>query len=519
MTSSQRIVLNTTVSYAQSVFGVGLALFSSRWILIALGQVDFGIFSVVGSLIVFVVFLNSLMGGSASRYFAYSIGQGDTGDINRWFNTSLSMHLCLATCLVLVGWPIGEHLVAHWLNIPNDRVYTSICVFRISLLATFFGMVMVPFTAMFTAKQHIAELAAWGVIQSILVCIFAKFLTFATGDRMLIYAVGMAAIPTFVQVIQTGRAIFIFAECEVNWRHWFDKSRLKRIFSFAAWNLIGGLGAMLRNQGSAILLNIYFGPKVNAAYSIANQVSVQTNQLAASMMGALTPEITSSEGRGDRVRMLSLSLRASKLGTILVLLFTVPLMAEMEYVLKLWLQNPPDHTALFCRLILSTFLIDRLTMGYMVAVNAHGRISGYQATLGTILVLTLPLAWLFLKTGHAPTSVGVAFIITMIGCSLGRVLWVKRLFGVLIIQWVTGVIVPCFIVAAASSIGALAIRLLLLESFGRLVLITAACIISSLLSAWFFALDGEERKFAKHNYKCLTIKLHKMFVLRTGEPH
>lgn len=493
MNSSHRIIFNTAATYTRSLLAIGLALFSSRWILNALGQTDFGLFSVVGSLIVFINFLNSVMASSASRYFAYVIGQGDSEEVKRWFNAAFSIHLFLAAGLTVSGWPIGEHVIANYLTIPADRVQTCLWVFRISLAATFFGMVSVPFIAMFTAKQQIYEIASWGMIHSLLTFILAFVLTKASGDRLVFYACGMAIILVFIQACQIYRAVFLFNECKVKRCYWFDQKRLKEIFSFAIWSLIGSLGALLRNQGSAILLNIYFGPKVNAAYGIANQVSSQTNQLSAAMMSAFYPEITSREGRGDRERMLSLSLQSTKFAAILILLFAIPLMAEMEYVLKLWLRQPPEYTATFCKLILTTFFIDRLTSGYMLAVNAHGKIAAYQATLGTSLVLTLPLAWLFLSLGKPPTSVGVAFIITMAVCSLGRVLWVQRLFGVPASKWLRSVLVPCGFVATAASLSTLLSGCLLSQSFSRLVLTTVACVVVTLIASWLWALNEPER--------------------------
>jgi O-antigen/teichoic acid export membrane protein len=506
MNPSQRIVLNTAATYARSLLAVALALLSSRWVLNALGQTDFGIFSVVGSLIVFIEFLNSVMAASAGRHFAFAIGQGNYAEVNRWFNAALSIHLCFALVLTLIGWPIGEYLIAKVLTIPADRIPVCLGVFHVSLISAFVSMLAIPFVAMFTAKQHIAELAVWGLLETILVFILSWFLMLASGDRLMFYAVGMVAILVFIQVAQIIRAVAVFCECNINVNQWFDKRRLREIFSFAGWNLIGGLGATLRNQGSAILLNLFFGPRINAAYGIANQVSSKTNQLAGAMMGAFMPEITSSEGRGDRRRMLALSLQACKFGTVLVIIFAIPLMVEIDYVLKLWLVEPPLHTALFCQLILCSFLIDRLSAGYMLAVNAHGRIAAYQATLGTILVFTLPLAWLFLKLGFAPTSVGVAFIITMAICSLGRVLWARHLFRIPVKIWLVSVFMPCLIVAVVAALGAIAPSLILQSSFIRFSLATSISIVATLLTAWFIALDLRERTFIVENKRRLLSK-------------
>ncbi|MCE5187392.1 MAG: oligosaccharide flippase family protein [Planctomycetaceae bacterium] len=503
MNPSQRIVLNTIATYTRSVLGAGLMLFSQRWAYKALGGVDFGLFNLLGSIIVFITFLNSVMAGSAARHYAFSMDREEGAEVNRWFNAALSMHLVFAAVLVLAGWRIGEYVITRYLTIPPERLAASLWVFRISLISAFFSMLSIPFVAMFTAKQRITDLAVWNMLYSILVFVLAWILRYVPGDRLKFYAFGMVSIVVFTQLAQILWALAAFRECRICYRQWFDKSRLKEILSFAGWTLFGNSGMLLRNQGSAILLNIYFGPAMNAAYGIANQVSTQTNQLAAAMIGAFSPEITTSEGRGDRKRMLSLSQRASKLGTLLVLIFTVPLMAEMEYVLKLWLGNPPPYCAMFCWYILATFIIDRLTVGNMLSVIAYGRIAAYQATVGASLVLTLPLAWIFLALGSPPVSVGIAFVVMMIAVSMGRVLWVRRLFGVQIHQWISAVVLPCGIVAFTSTVAALLPRLLLPISFGRLVSAVLLSVTASLLTGWFWALDHEERQFFQQNLRHL----------------
>lgn len=507
MNASQRLVLNTIATYGRSVFALGLALFSSRWVLNSLGQTDYGLFSLVGSVIVFITFLNGVMAGSVSRYLAYSIGQGDPGEVTHWFNTALCLHLCFAFTLVLTGWPIGEYVIAHVFSIPPDRIPASLWVFRVSLVSAFASMVSIPFVAMFRAHQNITEISAWGIFQSVLSFTLAYSLTLVSGDRLLFYACGMVAIIVFIQAVMIVRAFTIFRECRIATRQWFDIRRFRNIFSFAIWNLIGGAGVTFRNQGSAILLNLYFGPGVNAAFGIAKQVSAQTNQLSAAMLGAFSPEVTACEGRGDRQRMLNLSHRACKYGTILIMLFAIPLIAEMDYVLKLWLRTPPPYTALFCQWILGGFLVDRLTTGYMIAVNARGKIAAYQATVGISLLLTFPLAWLFLWLGYAPTSVGVAFVITSVVCTLGRVLWLRRLFGEPVGRWIKTVVLPCMIVGAVAALAAWAPRWLMSPSFARLVCATALSIATALLATWLIAFDASEQSFFRQNSRRFLYKI------------
>jgi O-antigen/teichoic acid export membrane protein len=441
------------------------------------------------------------MSASAARHFAYSIGQGDTEVVNQWFNSAFSIHLIMPIALILTGWPIGEYCISNVLTIPSDRIVSCLWVFRISLVSAFFSMITIPFSAMFTAKQHITELAVWGILQSIMTFVFAFLLTHLSGDRLIFYAMGMVAISVCFQTSQSLRALFIFSECRLRYSQWFNAERFKKIISFALWSLFGNSAGLLRNQGVIILLNLYFGPKVNSAYGISSVVSAQTGMLSNSMLGSFSPEIVASEGKGDRTRMIDLSIGACKLGTLLVMFFAIPLMVEMDYVLKLWLQDPPPYTATFCQLMLIMFMIDQLTVGYMVAVSAHGRIAAYQATLGTLAYMNLPLAWLFLKFGYTPTSVVVAFIITSVILSLGRVFWGRRLLGMSVNRWLTDVVLPCTVVATISTFAALASVWWLQPSFSRLVLEVVVSVTVTALASWFFALDYRERTFILQNIR------------------
>jgi len=510
MNTSKKIALNTTATYARSVISAGLALFSSRWVLNALGQTDFGLFSVVGSIILFITFLNTVLSNSAARYYAHSIGQGDVSVVRKWFNAALSIHCALAAILILFGWPTGEYIISKFLTIPVERIPACLWVFRLSLVSAFFSMISVPCIAMFTAKQRIAELAVWNMCISFMTFSLAWYLLRVQGDKLLFYAGGMVGIIVCIRSVQIIRAITGFSECRISLHEWFTISRVKEIASFAGWNLVGNTAALLRNQGSAILLNLNFGSTANAAYSIANQVSAQTSQLALALIRALSPEITTREGRGERQRMLSLAFRASKFGTILALLFAVPLIVEMEYVLKIWLVQPPEHTAILCQLILTTFIIDKLSTGNLLAVRAYGKIAAYQATVGGCLILTLPLAWLFLKLGAQPGSVGVAFIITASAATAGRVLWTRHFFHVTFTQWIKSVLVPCGIVGMASLLTAITPYYLLPQSFARLLCVLTGGILAALLTSWFFAFNRMERDFFYKNFQNFLAKIKQL---------
>lgn len=504
MTSSHRIILNTLATYGRTVFAMALGLFSSRWVLQSLGSVDYGLMAIVGGLILFVTFLNGIMAGSCSRFFALSVGSGDSIETNKWFNTALSIHTVLPAILILAGWPAGEWAIGEFLNIPLERLVTARWVFRFSLISAFCGMCSAPYMAMYIAKQNIAELSLWGIANTITNFCFVYWLTTYKGDAWLVYAGWTVGISILFGTGQAFRAHLIFPECRVSFPRWYERKRLRQVFIFSGWQLFGGVGAILRNQGIAILLNKYFSPvtfpQVNASYSIGNAVSGYTQTLSNAFLGALAPEITACEGRGDRQRMLHQSNRASKFGTYLVILLAIPVFLEGDVLLQLWLKTTPTYARTFCVFTLSYFLIDNLTYGQMIAVSARGKIAGYQMMLGAFIILTLPLAWLFLALGYNPTSVGWAFIITTGLLSSGRVIWAKYLVGASPRNWVKSVLIPCLtVVLLGLALGKgsmlLASRLGVPAGFLRLCLTTTTTTLSSLLLGWVVIMDETERRF------------------------
>jgi O-antigen/teichoic acid export membrane protein len=512
MTGAQRIVFNALASFSRSVFGMALGLFSSRWLLQALGPVDYGLMGVVGSLIMFITFFSHITAGASARFFAYSIGSGDLEETRRWFNTSLSLHVAIPLAVILVGLTLGEYAIVHYVNIPADRLWTARWVFRFSLVSAIWSMCATPYLGMYTAKQRIAERSIWDVVVSVANFFFYYGLTRYRGDKWLLCSAGIVLISVSVGVIQVVRAHLKFPECRIHFPYWWQRRRMRAVFAYSGWTVFGALGGLFRGQGTAILLNRYFNPlqhpQVNAAYGIGNQVTAYTQVMSSSLMNAFSPEITALEGRGERERMLRQSLRASRFATFLILLLAMPLMIETDYLLQLWLREPPPLAAIFCRLILAVCLIDNLTVGQMVAVAAKGQIAVYQVVLGTLLILTLPIAWGLLHLGLPPQSIGVAFIATVTLCSAGRVLGAMWLLDASPRKWLRGVLMPCLGVVLVSGFAGLIVKQLLGDAgLVRLVLVIAATSVMSLSLGWWLVLDLPAKSFViVHLRKILRIK-------------
>ena len=391
MNANKRIAINAIATYSRTILGMVLGLFSSRWVLSSLGEVDYGLMGVVGSLIVFITFLNTVASGACARFFAYSIGTKDSEDLIRWFNVGVSVHLSLAIILVIIGWPLGEWVIDHYLNIPADRLITAHWVFRFSMVAAFWTMFSTPYVAMYTATQNIAELTFWEVLTILSNFGFVYWLTTYQGDAWLVYAGFTVLLSVLIGLCKVLRAKFIFAGCHIKLEYWGDWKRIRQMFSYAGWTLFGNLGYLARTQLPAVLLNKYFPPMkyqyVNASYQIGNVLASYTQSLSSSLMGAFSPQIATLAGADDKKGMVMTAFRASKFGTFLMLVFAVPLALEADYLLVLWLKNPPQLAGTFCRLVLLQMVLDNLTFGHMSGIMASGRIKWYQITTGSLCIL------------------------------------------------------------------------------------------------------------------------------------
>ena len=437
MSPNRRIILNTLATYGRSVVGVCLGLFSARWVLEALGQSDFGLYGVVGGMLFFVTFVTAVLAGAVSRFYAYSIGHGSTisstdatDDLSRWFNTAFSIHLVLPVLLFAIGYPFGVYAVKNWLVMPSERLGACIWVLRISLVTAFVSMITVPYISMYTAKQLITELALWGLIQVLALFLGAFFLLTASGDRLICYALMTMTISCSISIAQTIRAYCRFPVCRLSMRKMFDTTRLKQLFAYTGWSFLGGLGFVIRGQGVAWLVNVLFGPQFNASYSVGNQVSAQTASFSSALVNALSPAVTANEGAGERGRLIKLVLNGSKFGGLLVLLFGLPLIVEIDNVLDLWLRTPPPAAAGFCVAMVVTFILRQCTMGHMSAIHATGKIGATQTFDAIGMMSVILIAYIFFRLDFGFASIGYAFVVAELICCAGRLYYAQKLVAV-----------------------------------------------------------------------------------------
>lgn len=479
----------------------------------ALGEVDYGLMGVVGGMVVYISYLNGLLSSAIGRFYALSVGKQKTDPIlgleegRMWFTTAVVIQTIIPIVLIVMGYPLGEYAVTHWLSIPPDRVTDCVWLWRFVCITCFLNMVTIPFSAMYSAHQYIAELTIYSFVTTTLNALVLYYMVTHPGVWLAKYAFWTCLLGVVPQLIITVRAYFLFKECRIIRKYFRCFDKVKKLASYGFWVMWGGLGAMLRGNGQNILINIYYGPRVNSGVAVGSSLSGHCNTLSGSMIGALSPAIYNEWGAGNFDKARRLAYQICKLSTLFVLVFALPMILEVDEVLLLWLKTPPPYASGMCIFVLAMNILDKTSTGHLAVVNANGKIALYQLILGTSLICTLPIGWLLIKLGIGPYSIGWAMVLTMGFCASGRVLFARTLVGMSARYWFRRVVLPIVTIAVLALLAGYLPRLFIAQSFIRLCLTTALVEILLIPLSWFLILEEEERVFLRKRVEPIFVKL------------
>lgn len=515
MTPNRRIFLNIIATYARSLYALVLGLFTARWALAALGQVDYGLMGVVGGLVLFISFLNNISSISVGRFFAYSVGAAfKQGALNegfdecrKWFTVAVSIHTILPLILMILGYPLGIWAIKNYLNIPVDRIDDCVWVFRFVCLTCFISMVSVPFNAMYTAKQYIAELTIYSYITTTLNALFLYYMITHPAVWLVKYALWTCVIGLIPSLIIGIRAAFLFKECRILSRYLWSFPELKQLMSFAGWSFFGSLGNLLKGAGMSVLVNKMLGPSSNAAVTIANSLSSHTMTLSSSMVGAFNPAITNAIGAGDRARMISLVHKTCKFGAALVLPFAIPLALEIDHILLIWLKNPPSGVDVLCIWMMAVLVLENMTTGLWIAIGANGEIKWYQVIVGICFIATLPIAWIMMKCGLGIYSVGYSLFFTLAMVAVVRVVSAKLLLNLEPINWIRFILLPILVTIVISTAAGFLPSLFMAPSCARILITILMVQIFLCPLIMYYVLNHSERKFVESRVKNIVKKI------------
>lgn len=491
---TSRIARNTLMLYIRMLITMGIGLYTGRVILNALGIEDYGIYGVVGGIVSISTLLTSSISSALGRFLTFEIGRGDKERLKMTFSTAIIVQVIIAAVIFLIVEAAGVWFLTHKMVIPIERMYAAKWVLQISLVTCIMGLLRSPFSAVIIAREKMSFFAWLTIIESAAKLLIAMLITMSPIDKLIFYSLLGLGVSISISALCVFYGRRNFDECR-NIRFKYHKTLFKEIFSFAGWNFIGTSSALLRDQGSNILLNLFGGPAINAARGVSNQVVNAVTRFSENFMMALTPQITKSYANGEWDYMMKLIYRGSRFSFYILLTLSLPVLFNTEYLLTLWLKTVPQHAVLFVQLTLIYCLIESLSTTLIHAMLATGKIRKYQIVVGGVNLLNFPASYLCLKQGAIPE---VVVIIAIIMSSISLFLRIYMLRGMINLSardFTRRVILNVLVVTALSSITPWLLDEYLKGGVIEVVVASAISATTTICIIYFVGCDIYERRF------------------------
>lgn len=495
--SNRRITKNMIFLYVRMLFTMGVALYTSRVVLNALGEEDFGIYNVVGGVVTMLAFLNGVMGSGTSRFLTYELGRGNLEQLNKIFNVALVIHVAIAIVVFLLAETIGLWFMMTQMTIPAERLNAAFWVYQFSVLSCVVQLTQTPYTAIIIAHERMNIYAYVSILEVVLKLGIAGLIAcYVSFDKLIFYATALFVVFLIVACVYRSYCIKRYAECR--FRFTKDKALCKTLLHFSGWDIIGYLCVVSQGQGINILLNVFFGPIVNAARGITFQVEGAFNAFMGNFMLAVQPQIVKLYAIGELQGMIRLVNASSKYAFYLVWLLALPVFLKTEYILRLWLKEVPDYTVIFIRLILINCLIRAVARAVVIAVHATGNIKRLNLWGGTIGLIPLPLSYVFLRLGFVPEIAFVVVIVCSLVCNIVELIVLKKQICFSLKEYLFKVYVICCVVVVCSSVLPLVVRPYFENHIFSLFGFGVLCIFSVVLTVYWVGIDRQTRKKVNH---------------------
>ena len=503
---NKRIAKNTLLLYFRMLIVMAVSLYTSRLVLQALGVVDYGIYSVVGGIVSLCSVFSASISSAISRFLTIELGRENNVRLRQVFSASTTILLILCVAIVIIAEPIGLWFVSHKMVIPAERLTAAYWIFHLSLLTFCINLIAAPYNACIIAHERMGVFAYISIVDIMAKLLVVAILFIVPVDKLIIYGVLMALVAVMMRYIYGHYCVKHFQECKYSYS--YDKTLFKEIFSFAGWNFIGSTAAVIRDQGGNILMNLFGGPAVNAARGISIQVNHAVAQFANNFMTAMNPQIIKSYATEDFKYLYTLIFRGSRFSFYLLLILSLPLLICTGYVLDFWLVEVPHYAVEFVRLSLFVSMIDALTNSLTTSILATGKVKYYQIAVGGTLLLNIPISYVFLRLGMSPVvvlwvSLSISFV-----CMVFRILFVQRLLGIRIMDFVKDVCFNCLAVGLLSIILPFVVyRLIGCDNFIEFAILCLVCVVCSMFASFFVGCKKSERSMLIDKVKAIVAKM------------
>lgn len=425
MNSSTRVAVNTSIQYVRTFITVIITLYTSRVILANLGVEDYGIYSLIGGVITMLAFIQNNLARTTQRYLSYYQGKGDFQYVTKIFNNSVCTQIAVAVFLCGILALLTNPVILHLVNIPANKIEAAKWVYWLMLVSLFINLQSAPYLAALIARENMVFSSIVQILDAILKIPVALSLIWISENKLEWYSFMSLLIVALNFICYYIFCIRKYDECRYFTLRSFDIKLSKEMLSFMGWNVYGTVCIMGRTQGTAILLNRFFGPSINAAFGIGGQVSGQMGFLSNALTTAINPQIIKAEGGGNRKKMLRLCEISCKFSFLLMSMVSVPAVIYMPTILNIWLEEVPQHTSMFCIFILIANQIDLLTLTLNTANQAIGNVKTYNICVNTIKALTLVFIYFALKQDTHPAMAMIVYVIFEAICASARLIFLK----------------------------------------------------------------------------------------------
>lgn len=493
MKAADRVVFNTGVLYAQLIIGMLLGLFTTRIVLDALGETNYGIYMLVAGVVGMLGILSTNMSGTSLRFMAISIGSGDHEKARKTFNSTLFLHFIIGAAVILVMEAGGWLMFEYFLNIPTDRVYDAKVVFHFMVITIFVAVISVPYDAVMNAHENLLALALVEIFGHVLRLGVAVYILYSDANVLILYGFLIFLIQLILRVIKQWYSKVKYDECKIRFRDYVDKSVIKSILAYTGWNVFGSLGSLAITQIRGVILNMFFGVSLNAAQGISQKASSQVNMVSVSLTRAINPQLIKSEGGGNRSRMLHITEISTKYSLFLFALFALPVFIEADYLLNLWLKEVPEFTIIFVQLTLLAIFIEKLTFQITHAIKAVGVIRNFQIAETSFILLNIPLTYLVFKLGYSPVATYLVGILVSLLLSGVRFFYGKKVANLYIGSYLRNAVVPILIPMTLAVIITLPVYLFMSENILRFIMVLIINLVIISISFWMFSLNNDEK--------------------------
>lgn len=496
MGSNKRLIRNTIMLYSRLFVIMLVSLYTSRVALNALGVEDFGVYNIVAGVVVLFSFISQALNSACNRFLSIAVGKGVTSEIQSTFSTALTVHSILVL-IVFLTLELAGVLVFRCdiLNIPEGRVEAAMRVYHIASLCVCFNIIRTPFNASIIAHEDMSFYAYSSIVEAFLKLIVVFVISAITYDKLISYSVLMLAVVFLVNIWYIVYCLKKYKGNRISFHS--SKERIYEMLSFCGWGAVGGIADISWQQGTNLVLNSFYGVTLNSAMGIANQIKSAVNSVSSNLLVAANPQIIKSYSSGDSSRFFGLIYSMSKFSFFLMLVFTLPLIMNMDFVLSVWLVSPPENTSVMSSLILIACNISILVGPLWTGVQAVGEIKKYNIVVGLILIMNIPVTFLAFHKGFGPESM----IIIQILISVVQVAWVlhhsKQMYGLNLTLYSEKVVFPIIFVSLfVVTICYFSVKIF---SFGwmRFILSFVINLIALCVSVYFVGLSKDERKMVK----------------------